>query len=196
MYQLFESIRSQGGKLFLMDYHQKRMAKSYRSFYGNSCPFVLDKIIQPVDLNDVYKIQFFYDESNFKIKISLYQSKIIETLKLIEIGEFNYGEKRTNWTLIDHFFEQRENCDDILMLKKGWLTDLSYANILLWNGTHWVTPADPLLHGVQRQYLLDQQKIIAQRIHKNELNKFSHFQWINALNPFDFHNRTSLRCEK
>ena len=41
-------------------------------------------------------------------------------------------------------------------MKQGLLTDTSIANIALSDGTHWYTPAHPLLKGTKRAALLEE----------------------------------------
>ena len=82
------------------------------------------------------------------------------------------------------------------MTKNGLLTDTSYCNILLFDGTDWITPAQPLFKGVQRKFLINQQTIKSKQIHKEELSKFKSFQLINALNPFDKNRKFSVDCIK
>ena len=71
------------------------------------------------------------------------------------------------------------------MLRKGLLTDSSYANIVLDTGEAWITPVIPLFEGVQRAFLLDNNIIQTTTIHTVELASFKGFQLINAMNPFD-----------
>jgi len=72
-----------------------------------------------------------------------------------------------------------------LMTKNGFLTDASYANIVLFDGANWVTPEKPLFEGVQRSYLLDLTKIKTTTIATTELSNYQSFQLINAMNSFE-----------
>ncbi len=121
-----------------------------------------------------------------------YVPKKIKTLQLIEIGQYTYPHKWTDRSVINAAFAQRGNCDDVLMTKNGLLTDASYANIVLFDGSNWLTPAIPLFEGVQRSYLLDQKKIQTATIATTDLSHYQSFQLINALNPFDVKNETPL----
>ena len=196
MYPLVESLRAENGKLFLLDYHQRRMEKSYRHWFGQSCPFDLRKAIELPKQEGEHKVRFLYNAGEYATEVQAYKKREIKTLKLVEIGDFSYRFKSTNRTAIDAAFAQRGQCDDVLLIKEGQLTDLSYANLLLWDGQFWVTPARPLLEGVQRQFLLDQKKIMPKTLSVHDLRNYTHFQWINALNPFDPEKRISLEIEE
>ena len=78
------------------------------------------------------------------------------------------------------------------MTREGLLTDTSYANIVLFDGSKWVTPAIPLFEGVQRSYLLDHSIIQPASIAITDLSHYQGFQLINAMNSFDEKNKTSL----
>jgi len=71
------------------------------------------------------------------------------------------------------------------MTRKGYITDTSYCNIILFDGVQWVTPAQPLFEGVQRQFLLDQKTIVSQQIHTSELYNFQSFMLVNVMRIFD-----------
>ena len=51
-----------------------------------------------------------------------------------------------------------------LIVKDGYLTDTSIANIALYDGYTWFTPAHPLLRGTKRAELLNKQLIVEKDI--------------------------------
>ena len=67
------------------------------------------------------------------------------------------------------------------MTKNGLLTDTSYCNILLFDETDWITPSQPLIKGVRRDYLLDQKMIKGGYADKGYLALYIGLQLINAL---------------
>ena len=69
-------------------------------------------------------------------------------------------------------------------MRHGLLTDTSIANIALWNGCEWHTPAQPLLAGTQRRYLLDTGQIKETDIPVASLGNYRHIRLFNALIPF------------
>jgi 4-amino-4-deoxychorismate lyase len=75
-------------------------------------------------------------------------------------------------------------CDDVLLVKNGLLTDTSYCNIALFDGVNWVTPLTPLIQGVTRAQLLEDGKLIAKDIKLEELMNFQKIALFNALNEF------------
>jgi 4-amino-4-deoxychorismate lyase len=47
-----------------------------------------------------------------------------------------------------------EGCDDIIIVRNGFVTDASYANLIFRKGDEWFTPATFLLAGTMRAFLL------------------------------------------
>ena len=75
----------------------------------------------------------------------------------------------------------RGDCDDIIIVRKGLLTDTSYANIAFWDGHRWITPAEPLLAGTCRARLLDEGWLVEGAIRSKDLPGFSRIRIFNAM---------------
>lgn len=185
MYPLFESIRVEGGNVHLLQYHQKRLERSYLYMFKKKCAWQLNSMIPELPKEGSFKLRFLYNKDRFTFELLPYTSRKIERLKLIEIDSYSYDHKFTDRSGLDNAYKLRGDCDDVLLTKNGFLTDTSYCNILLFDGTQWVTPEKPLFEGVQREFLIDQQRVTPKQIHVNDLSDFISFQLINALNPFE-----------
>lgn len=185
MYPLVESIKAKNGQFFLLDYHQDRLERTFYAVFQHPCPWRLKDLLRAAPKKGLFKLRFLYNATTYAIEVLPYVPKEIKTLKLVEIGDYTYPHKWTDRTVINAAFAQRGNCDDVLMTKNGLLTDTSYCNILLFDGSNWVTPLQPLFDGVQRSYLLDHKKIQTATIATTDLSHFQSFQLINAMNPFD-----------
>ena len=196
MYPLFESIRVEGGRAHLLQYHQNRLNRSYLKLFKTTCPWTLESILPELPPVRLFKLRFKYNKDSFSFETLKYTPSKIESLKLVEINSYSYDFKFTDRSGIDQAFNLRGDCDDVLMTKNGLLADTSYCNILLFDGTDWITPAQPLFKGVQRNFLIDQQIIKTKQIYKEQLSKFKFFQLINALNSFDKNIKFSVDCIK
>jgi len=185
MYPLVESIKAENGQFFLLDYHQERLELTFRALFQRSCPWQLKDTLPEPPSKGMFKTRFLYNDSAYTVEVLPYTSKEIKSLKLVDIGEYTYAHKWIDRSEIDTAFAQRGNCDDILMVKNGLLTDASYANIVLFDGTDWFTPDIPLFKGVQRAFLLEHKTIQTASISSNDLTNFKGFQLINAMNPLD-----------
>lgn len=192
MYPLFESIRVEDGKVHLLEYHQARLEQTFLKLFNRKCSWNLKNILPDIPKAGLHKLRFLYNETAHYIEVLPYEPREIKTLKLIEIGDYSYTHKWTDRSEIDAAFAQRGNCDDVLMTKNGLLTDASYANIVLFDGSNWFTPAIPLFEGVQRSYLLNHKKIQTAVIASTDLSNYQSFQLINALNTFDSERKMSF----
>ncbi len=184
MYPLFESIRVEGGQVHLLQYHQARVERSYRQLFQKECNWKLIALVPELPATGVYKLRFLYNDRFFSFELIPYIVRKTETLKLIEIDDYQYDLKFTDRSGIDQALALGGDCDDVLMTKNGLLTDTSYCNILLFDGRDWITPEKPLFEGVQRSYLLDHKKIQKASIRSTDLSNYQSFQLINAMNPF------------
>ena len=187
MFPLFESIKIENGKIFLTEFHQKRMDKTFNKFYHKENPWKLKQIFSQikVPLNGLYKMKFNYSEKKYKIEFKKYLLKKIVKIKCYEINDFTYSFKFSDRRKIEYFYTKKLDCQDILMIKNGYLTDTSYCNIILFDGFSWFTPEKPLLEGVQREKLLESKMISKTKIKLNEINDFKQFKLINAMIKFE-----------
>ena len=80
---------------------------------------------------------------------------------------------------------QQARSGEIIIVKNNHITDTSFSNILFKKGKDWFTPSTYLLNGVQRQHLLQKNKIKEAEITMQNVSEYSHFQLINAMNDFD-----------
>ena len=106
-------------------------------------------------------------------------------MKLIYDDDISYKYKSTNRDKINELFVKKGKCDDILIIKGGFITDTSIANIALYKDGIWYTPSNPLLKGTTRERLLDEKKIIQKTIKIQNLKEYSKIALMNAMIDFD-----------
>ena len=184
---LLESIRIHNGTADLLPYHQKRVNRSRRAFYAKSPALSLEKFLAGLELprNGLFKLRIEYGAGVLKHELVPYTVKPVNTMRLVDADDLRYGKKFTDRTGIRRCLEKKGACDDILMVQHGYLTDASYANVALFNGTHWYTPAWPLLRGTRRRQLLDAGIIRPSVIRARDLPAFEKVRLINAMLPWE-----------
>ena len=69
----------------------------------------------------------------------------------------------------------------------------SYCNIILSDGFNWFTPENPLLKGIQREYLLNKNKILEREIRKSEIFLYSEFVLVNSMIKFNDFKPISIK---
>lgn len=185
MSRFIESIKIEDQKLFLLDYHQKRINATFSNF-GKEGSINLEKIFKKleVDENGLFKLRVVYDlDKNYKTQLIPYAISEINDFQLIENNSFDYSFKFEGRTEFERM-KAKTKAEEIIVVKNNHITDTSFSNLLFLKGKEWYTPTTYLLNGVQRHYLLKEKKIKETEITLNNLKEFTHFQIINALNDF------------
>ena len=112
---------------------------------------------------------------------SPYTVRHVHSLALMQADTIDYTYKSAGREPLNCLFALRGACDDILIVKQGLLTDTSIANIALSDGTHWYTPAHPLLKGTKRAALLEEGILQEKDIRPEDLPSFSTVRLFNAM---------------
>lgn len=183
--EFLETIKVEDGKVFHLDYHQKRY-ESVLKHFGITNHKNLSEFIDPPKCG-LYRCRLTYTSDkiqNINTEYIEYKKRDIKTLKLVYDDQIEYSLKSTNRTALDELFKERENADDVLIVKNGYITDTTIANIALFDGV-WKTPKTPLLKGTARQRFLDSGKIIETDIKAEDLKCFSKLALLNAMIDFD-----------
>lgn len=183
---LIETIRIQNGRLRYIQYHNQRFNNSRRVVFNVEKDEDLSKIIDRKLIPSFpnVKCRITYNEKIIRVEFEEYILRPIQSLQHIEIGSYTYDHKLKDRKKLQTFFNQRNQYDDILMTKNGWITDTYYANIALRKDEKWFTPKNPLLKGTQRARLIDQNKIVQKDIHISTLKDYDSISIFNAMIPF------------
>ncbi len=186
MCRFVESIQLKNGQFKRLEWHQARLEKALAEFYPNVPVFDLSEMLlqSSYPVVGLFKCRVVFDSEIRKIEFVPYQCREIRSLKLVETDIESRKYKFEDRTEFNTAFEQRGACDDILLVKNGFLTDTSYCNIALYDGTNWFTPHIPLLYGVNRAQLLAECKLIEKDVKTAELMNFQSVCLFNALIEF------------
>lgn len=184
---LLESIKLLDGEFYNLSYHEQRMNRSLKILCGVHDFVDLQEFLDDVDRpqTGLYKCRVVYDENSREVEFVPYVPNPINSLRVVEHDRIKYEFKYTDRKLINRLYELRKGCDDILIVKHGFITDSSYANIVFKRGHHWVTPWSALLKGTQRQKLLEENQIEEEDISLEDLSTFESFKLINAMLEFN-----------
>ncbi len=195
MCPLLETIRVTEHGAENLQYHQVRMDEAFAEFFGKANPFRLEHICGNLKAPEtqIIKCRVLYSAENYHLQTSAYQPAVRASLKLVHADHLDYHLKYADRSDLNDLTRQKGNCDDILIVKHGLITDTSYANIAFLRNGQWITPETPLLKGTQRQYLLDREIISSGNISPDDLHQFESFRIFNAMLPF--HQQKSLSME-
>jgi len=187
MCPLVESLKLKDGVLQNLEYHQTRMNRSMNELFPDAEKIDLAKAITiPKNCKSgVFKVRVVYGSGIEKIEIEPYIFRTIQSLKVVHHANIDYHLKYTNRQILQQLFAQREFCDDIIIIKNGFVTDSFAANLLFFDGKKWFTPTTPLLKGTKRQLLIDRGIISEKEIREEDISGFQKVGLINAMIDFD-----------
>jgi len=183
MYPLVESLKLKDGIIQNLYYHQNRINRSMDELFPTAEKIDLTKaiFIQEKCKVGIFKVRVLYGPTIDKIEIEPYVFRSIQSLKVVYHESIDYHLKYTDRQILQQLFAQRENCDDIIIVKNGLVTDSFAANLLFLDGKKWFTPATPLLKGTKRQFLLDKGIISEKEIREEDIRSYQKVGLINAM---------------
>ncbi len=193
--EFLETIRVKDGIHSHLSYHQSRYASVLNSFHVKN----IQKLDTYLDApkKGLYRCRLTYNLQKItNIKYLEYKKREINSLKLVYDDEIDYAFKYLNRKNINNLFALRESCDDILIIKNGYVTDTSVANIAFFDG-QWKTPSSPLLKGTTRARYLNEGKIVESDIKVSDIKSFTKIALLNAMIDFDIiqqHNIKDIFC--
>lgn len=177
MCQFFETIQVQDGKAFHLEYHQARVDKT-RAAFGLKNKLSLWEYVKDLPKRGLYRLKIEYADEVNKLTCTPYQPKKTESFSLVHTG-ISYEFKYTNREAIRALLAK--DCDDIIMIKDGLLSDTSIANIALKLQGRWFTPKKPLLEGTTRARLLQEGWLEKKDLEIEDLKNMENFAIMNAL---------------
>lgn len=199
MCPVFETIRIENGQAMRPKWHLQRMQRT-----AMALGFDADKI-EEIPLQELaikaplagrWKLRVDYGPAGWNHRLSPYCIQPLHRLFTMEDDTLEYPFKFCDRSSLEKHKTQLPEGSDILFVRDGLLTDTVYANILLWDGSHWHTPNSPLLEGTHRAALLAQGTVQASAIRLQDLRHFEHLSLISAmLDPGEREIRVS-RIEK
>jgi 4-amino-4-deoxychorismate lyase len=187
MCQLVETIKCMDGELINLRYHQARFNLTRRALFRLKEEINLEKSIEIPEKcrTGLFRCRVIYGEKIEKIEFHPHQYRTIKSLKLIEANDLDYRFKYTNRKKLNSLFEQRGNCNDILIVKNGFITDSYISNVVFFDGRKWWTPDTPLLPGTQRARLIHEKKISVCPVTPDDLPKYKKAGLINAMQDLE-----------
>lgn len=179
---LIETIRIEDRKLQNTAFHNERFNRSRKELLGINQESLLEElVILPENLpSGTIKCRLVYSRIIESITFSPYIFKKLRKFQIIEDNSIDYSYKYCDRQHLENLTSNIA-ADDILIIKNGFITDTSYANIVFRDGTKWITPAEPLLCGTMRAKLLQEGKIQCEILRKSDLRLFKSAKIINAM---------------
>lgn len=185
MLRFLESILIENGHMPVISWHEQRFANTQELNFGKivfpSLESEITRTVMPHKKNIRYKCRVVYDSENIRVEFSEYKRKQIEFLIIKEDNEISYPFKYEDRRCFAGLTKDLQHNEEVLIVKNGLLTDTSFTNIALFDGTNWETPSVPLLPGIRRRSLMEENIICEKDIRIMDLEKYSKIRLFNAL---------------
>ena len=180
---LIETIRLSDGVFNNLPYHEARMERAWTELFPQAQPLALAEMLTKLEFPKIglYRCRVSYDSEWRGVEFIPYEIREVQTLKLVYDNAIAYKHKFKDRKNLERLFVQRGECDEVLIIRNGLVTDTSYANILFKKGNDWVTPSSCLLPGTMRQYLIDRKAVTVREIRADEIQSYESFKLINAM---------------
>ena len=188
MSHLVESIKVENRELKNLSYHNARMNQSRREFFGDFRKVDLGEIIKiPQSISEgVYKCRVVYSKSTIeKVEFLPYTRKVINMVRMVYDDFIDYSYKYNDREPLNKLYEKRGHCEDIIIVKLGYITDGFSSNLAFFDGHRWDTPSTPLLKGTKRQYLIDNGLLNVKPIKVDDVKNYQIVSFINAMIDLD-----------
>ena len=180
MYQFIETMCVVDGQPQLLEYHERRVLKTFERYFPNDRPLQLRDLSFKGD--GKCKFRVVYDgQGVVETQNRPYSKKCISTLKLIRDDQIDYSFKSADRQRLEEVSSQCLADQDVIIVKNDKLTDSSYANLIFRKDNQWYTPEDFLLNGVKRQFLLNSKTIKTTCMSPEDIRQYESISLINAL---------------
>ena len=179
---LFESMKYFKHRFEHLEYHRERMDRSRKSLLGLSDSLDLHAIVPPAGLSEgLYKCRVVYGTRIDSVEFSRYVPRPLRRLALVNDDRISYEHKFVDRAQLNALAASHPEADDVIVVRRGLLADARYANIALFDGRRWSTPAQPLLRGTCRERLLREGVLVEADIRPEDLRNYRHISLINAM---------------
>lgn len=183
MESFVETIKVLNGQFCNLDAHERRAKATTEAFLGKSLAWEVGGMVVPTEMcSGVVKCRVVYDSEVREVCFQPYVMRRIGSLRLVNGDGVDYRYKSTNRSVLARLLEQRGACDDVLIVRDGWITDTSFTNVVFEDaGGGLYTPDTCLLEGTRRQSLLDVGRIQARPIRVEDIGHFQRVLLVNAM---------------
>jgi len=182
--KLLETIKIVNGMAPFLAFHNQRLNHARKILFNAHDQIDLNNFIVAPSQSEIYKCRVIYSKTIEMVEYSRYKPRQFKTFRVVEDGNIVYDFKYLNRENLNRLLGFKGQADDILIVKKGLVTDTSIANVAFLYEDKWLTPSTPLLKGTSRERLLKEKQIVEARITLEDLKHFSKMAMMNALLEF------------
>ena len=183
MLQLIETICFENGSFHRIPLHQQRMTRARSHFFSCADTISLTEVLDIPEILKKHKVKcrISYSKTIDEIEYEIYVPKEIQKIQCVYDDSAWYDHKLKNRDALLLLLERRGIAEEVLIVKNGWITDASYANVVLRKENKWYTPEIPLLPGTRRAHYLQNGILSVAQIKPSDLSLYDELRLINAM---------------
>lgn len=178
-----EAIKLENRILQNLEYHHDRANRTASKFYGTEIDLfaIQDSLPTGVGLG-LYKCRVVYGTKIEKIEYIPYVLTEKKRVGFVVDNGVDYSYKYEDRSRLTNLIRS-SGCDDVIIIKNGMVTDASASNLVFESasGEELVTPADCLLGGTKRQYLIDKGIVKEKPISIDEVRSYQKVYFISSM---------------
>ena len=148
--QFVETIKIKDGKVVNLSCHQVRMERTINHFFPDLAQRAmpcLKELIKPRKDMDFVKARVVYGMQGVElIEYIPYSIRNIKSLQILYNDSIEYEYKSTDRSALNKLVADKGACDEIIIVKNGYITDTSFTNLAIFDSGEWITPKRPLLY--------------------------------------------------
>lgn len=152
-----ESICLENGELRNLPLHQRRLELTMLAHFGNSARIDLmaELAHRSLPATGLYKVRVTYGLHITDIEIEPYARHQVKQVELVRADGLDYRYKYADRLALDALRRDVAPGVQPVIVQQGLITDAIYANVCVFDGAQWLTPARPLLEGTARRAALN-----------------------------------------
>lgn len=180
---LFETLKAENGTICNIDYHQKRVNRTFAALFPGKEPVNLSNAVCGLLIPEkgLFRVRITYGAETSKTEIFPYIRRSIRRLILIEAAGVSYPYKYDDRTALTIHAKNLPADSEPLFTVNGNVTDTSFSNTAFFDGEKWFTPDTCLLRGTKRDFYLDNGFMSERRITAEDIYKYEKVSLINAM---------------
>ena len=190
--KFFETIKIDSGKIFNLDYHQKRIDNTFSHFFPGRKAFVLKDFLHD-NFQTLTRAKLVYNNENIEVFYFDYKPKIINTISFVDAEELRYDFKFYDRSEIE-LLSTSKKTDEILIFRNGLLCDSSIANVAILTDGVWLSPKNPLLFGTTLSRYSELGLIKFAEITKSMVIEAEKIAFLNAMIDMKIYERLEILC--
>jgi len=178
---LIETIKLQNGIFHNLDYHNERLNNSRKNIFKKSEPLDLYSYLREFDYpkKGLFKVRVEYAENFKNTSFVSYTPVTITSLKVVINNNISYYYKYADRKCFQNIITGKN--EEAIIIKNGFVTDCTYANLAFSDGKSWFTPNTYLLNGTKRQLYIDRGEIIPVKMRVKDIFHFNKVSLINSM---------------